>query len=109
VSLTSYNSPLNANSEDVYPIKLKHLILQQPKIEMMNRIHKSKIRNRHRRSAQAAEISSHKNITASASLTLSKNDYNASAINCTISLSFPISLPTQFMEFWFKYIFKTML
>jgi len=110
MSLTSYSSAFKVNGEDVHPIRVKHWILQQPKIEVMNQIHKPTSRNRYRRSTSSAETSTDKNITATASLTLSNNGNNASsAIDCVLSLSIPVALPTQFMEFWFKYIFKIML
>jgi len=109
VSLTSYSSPLNVNGEDAHPIKVEHWILQQPKIDIKNRIQKPESNDRRRRSVSGVEISPDKNITATATLMLSKNGSNAGAIDCTLSLSIPLSLPTQFMEFWFKYIYKIMI
>lgn len=110
MSLTSYSSPLSVNGEDVHPIKVKHWILQQPKIDLMNRIQKPKSNDRHRRSASGnKEISPDKNITATATLMLSNNGSDASVIDCILSLSIPVSLPAQFMEFWFKYMYKIMI
>ncbi|XP_060858848.1 uncharacterized protein LOC132936186 [Metopolophium dirhodum] len=106
-SLASSSSPSNVNGEDVlYPVSVQNWILQHLKIEEMNRIREPTLRNRRRRLASGAEISADKNTTASADLTVSNDGHTMSAIKCLLSLSFPVSLPTQCIQFYFRSLFK---
>ncbi|CAI6374836.1 unnamed protein product [Macrosiphum euphorbiae] len=57
-SLASSSSPSNVNGEHVYPVSVENWILQQLKIEEMNRILEPTLGNRRRRLASGEEISS---------------------------------------------------
>ncbi|XP_015374728.1 PREDICTED: uncharacterized protein LOC107169490 [Diuraphis noxia] len=105
VPLTSPSSLLNVNRKDVYPMQIEDWIFRHLKFDKMNQIQKSTLKNRHTRSASNAEISEDKNITSTASPMIPNDERNMSAIKCLLSLSFPVSLPTQCIQFYFKSFF----
>ncbi|XP_003246878.3 uncharacterized protein LOC100575861 [Acyrthosiphon pisum] len=106
-SLASSSSPSNVNVEDVlYAVSVENWILQHLDTEEMNRIREPTLGNRSRRLASGAGISSDKNTTASAGPTDSVDAHNMSAIKCLLSLSLPVSLPTQCIQYYFRSLFK---
>ncbi|XP_022180746.1 uncharacterized protein LOC111040962, partial [Myzus persicae] len=105
LSLTSSGSPSIVNGEDSNPMSVKNFILGRMKLVKMNQIQKSKFRNRRRRSASDKEISSEKNITSTADPMIDSNGHNMSAVKCLLSLSFPVSLPTDCIQFYFRSLF----
>jgi len=106
VSFASSNSPSNVNDEGIYPVSVENWILKQLKIEEMNRIRKPTAGNRRRRWASGAEIPSNKNTTVSVDPMISYDGHSMSAMKCLLSLSYPVSLPTQCIQFYFKSLFK---
>jgi len=105
VSLTSPSSSLNVNRKSVYPMQVEDWILRHLKFKKMNQIRKSTLKNRHQRSASITEISEDKNITSTAGPMIPNDERNMSAIKCLLSLSFPVSLPTQCIQFYLKSFF----
>lgn len=84
-------------------MSIENWVLKQIKIE--ERIRKPTAGNRRRRLASGAEISTDKN-TTSTDPTISNDGHTMSAMKCLLSLSYPISLPTQCIQFYFKSLFK---
>jgi len=104
VSLTSHSSSLNINRNDVYPMQVEDWIFRHLKFKKINQIWKPTLKNRYPRSASNAETSEDKNITSTAGPVIPNDERNMSAIKCILSLSFPVSLPTQCIQFFFKTI-----
>jgi len=88
-------------------IKVNNWILRNLGIEVMNRVQKSVLKNRSRRSASNAKMSSNKNSTVMADPTPTKQGNIAlSALPCVLSLGLPVALPLQCVKFYFDSLFK---
>ncbi|KAE9528521.1 hypothetical protein AGLY_012092 [Aphis glycines] len=109
VSLTSSSSPSNMNSNDINPdmfkIKLFNWILRNLKTEAMKQVQKSVLKNRSRRSAEDAKISSDKNSTELADpKPTNQGTISINALPCALSFGLPVALPLQCLKFFFDFL-----
>ncbi|KAF0721684.1 Uncharacterized protein FWK35_00034386, partial [Aphis craccivora] len=100
VSLTGSSSPLNMNSNDIYPnmskIKLYNWLPRNLEIEAMKQVQKSVLKNRSRRSTKDAKMSSNKNTTVLADPNLAnQGNIPINAMTCALYLRLPVALPLK--------------
>ncbi|KAE9528519.1 hypothetical protein AGLY_012090 [Aphis glycines] len=109
VSLISSSSPSNMNSNginpDMFKIKLFNWILRNLKTEAMKQVQKSVLKNRSRRSAEDAKISSDKNSTELADpKPTNQGTISINALPCALSFGLPVALPLQCLKFFFDFL-----
>jgi len=86
----------NGINPDMFKIKLYNWILRNLETEAMKQVQKSVLKNRSRRSAEDAKMSSDKNTIKLADLKLTDLGISpVNALTCLVSLGLPIALPLR--------------